>query len=78
MQETSHAGFEIKDYLHEGNGDLWKEALKRPRPHAAWILMEERAEGGDLLAQRAKRDPAFLAGYRRVAEGGGVALYRRD
>ena len=50
MQETSRAGFRIKDYLHEGNGDLWKEALKSPHPHAAWILIEERAEGGDMLA----------------------------
>ncbi len=77
MQETSHAGFHIRDYLHEGNGDLWTEALKGPRPHAAWILIEERAEGGDMLALLARQHPDFLAGYRRVAEGGGVALYRR-
>jgi hypothetical protein len=77
MQETSRAGFRIKDYLHEGNGDLWKEALKRPHPHAAWILIEERAEGGDMLAALVRTNPVFLSGYARVAEGGGVALYRR-
>jgi hypothetical protein len=77
MQETSHAGFRIKDFLHEGNGDLWTEALKVPRPHAAWILIEERAEGGDLLATLSRQNPEYLAGYARVAEGGGVALYRR-
>jgi len=76
MQETSHAGFRIRDYLHEGNGDLWTEALKSPRPHAAWILIEERAEGGDMLALLARQHPGFLSGYQRVAEGGGVALYR--
>jgi hypothetical protein len=78
MQETSHAGFHIRDFLHEGNGDLWTEALKGPRPHAAWILIEERAEGGDLLAVLSRQDPGYLAGYARVAEGGGVALYRRS
>jgi hypothetical protein len=77
MQETSHAGFNIRDYLHEGNGDLWIEALKVPQPHAAWILIEERAEGGDMLAVLSRQHPAFLSGYQRVAEGGGVALYRR-
>jgi hypothetical protein len=77
MQETSHAGFHIHDFLHEGNGDLWIEALRTPRPHAAWILIEERAEGGDLLAALSRRRPEFLSGYKRVAEGGGVALYRR-
>jgi hypothetical protein len=77
MQETSHAGFHIRDYLHEGNGDLWIEALKTPHPHAEWILIEERAEGGDMLAALSRQHPEFLSGYRRVAEGGGVALYRR-
>jgi hypothetical protein len=77
MHETSRAGFRIRDYLHEGNGDLWKEALKGPHPHAAWILIEERAEGGDMLAALSRASPAFLSGYARVAEGGGVVLYRR-
>jgi hypothetical protein len=40
------------------------------------MLIEEKAEGGDMLAERARRDPAFLAGFDRACEGGGVALYR--
>jgi hypothetical protein len=77
MQETSHAGFRLRDFLHEGNGNLWTEALRTPVFHVGWILIEERAEGGDMLFQRAKTDPGFLQGFVRVAEGGGVALYRR-
>jgi hypothetical protein len=76
MQELSHAGFAIRDFLHEGNGDLWKAALPQPSTHVRWLLIEEKAEGGDMLAERARRDPAFLEGFDRVAEGGGVALYR--
>ncbi len=41
-----------------------------------WVVIEERAEGGDALFQAAQRDPHFLDGFVRVAEGGGVALYR--
>jgi hypothetical protein len=77
MQETSHAGFAIRDFLHEGNGDLWLTALDGPYPFAKWILIEEKAQGGDLLARIAREHPHFLDGYRRVCEGAGLALYRR-
>lgn len=77
MQETSHAGFRLRDFLHEGNGDLWKAARDEPERHVKWVLMEERAEGGDELALRARRDPTYLADFTRVAEGGGLVLYRR-
>jgi hypothetical protein len=77
MQETSHAGFRLADFLHEGNGDLWTAALEGPARHVRWVLTEERAEGGDVLAQRARADPAFLRGFTRVADGGGLVLYRR-
>ncbi len=77
MQETSRAGFHVADFLHEGNGDLWLAALEGPRPYAGWLLIEEKAEGGDMLARRAREDPTFLDGFARVCEGAGVALYRR-
>ena len=77
MQEASHAGFVLRDFLHEGNGDLWIEAIKQPRLSVRWILMEEVAEGGDALAQRARTDPGFLDGFERLGDGGGLVLYRR-
>jgi len=77
MQELSQDGFRIRDFLHEGNGDIWVAALEYPDPHVEWLLIEEMAEGGDMLAVRARERPGFLDGYLRVAEGGGVALYRR-
>jgi len=77
MQEASRAGFQIRDFLHEGNGDIWLAALDHPYPFADWILIEEKAEGGDMLAQRAREWRYFLQGYTRVCEGAGVALYRR-
>jgi hypothetical protein len=79
MQELSHAGFDIADFLNEGNGALWEMAMKTgPAPHAGWMLVEEEAEGGDVLAQRIRRDPAFATGMTRICEGGGVALYKRS
>src|SRR6185436_849167 len=74
MQEASRAGFSIRDFLHEGNGDLWLAALVRPLPYADWILIEEKAEGGDMLAELTRAHPEFLTGYRRVCEGAGLAL----
>jgi hypothetical protein len=78
MQETSYAGFAVRDFLHEGNGDLWLTAVDGPYPFAQWILIEEKAQGGDMLARIARERPHFLDGYRRVCEGAGVALYKRD
>ncbi len=77
MQETSAAGLAIRDYVHEGNGPIWDATIARPQTFVGWILVEERAEGGDILAARGRTNPAFLDGFTRVCEGGGVALYRR-
>jgi hypothetical protein len=78
MQELSRERFDIADFVHEGNGVIWNAALDTgPAPHAGWMLVEEQAEGGDVLAQRIRHDPAFARGMKRVCEGGGVALYRR-
>jgi len=77
MQEASHQGFAIRDFLHEGNGDIWLAALERPYLYADWLLIEEKAEGGDILARIARERPSFLSGYARVCDGAGLVLYRR-
>jgi hypothetical protein len=67
----------VRDFLQEGNEQLWVHAATRgPRGFVRWVVIEERAEGGDVLFQAAARDPRFLDGFVRVAEGGGAALYR--
>jgi hypothetical protein len=77
MQEASEQGFAIRDFLHEGNGDIWLAAIESPRRYADWILIEEKAEGGDMLAKIVRARPTFLDGYARVCEGAGLALYKR-
>jgi hypothetical protein len=77
VQELSSIGVNVRDMVHEGNGDLWAAALDRPSAHVGWILVEELSEGGDVLAERSRAKPDFLDGFTRVAEGGGVALYER-
>jgi len=79
MQELSNNGFAIADFINEGNGDIWNLALQTgPAPHAGWMLVEEVAEGGDVLAEHVRHDPAFTRDMTRVCEGGGVALYKRE
>lgn len=79
MQELSADGFALGDFLHEGNGTLWQSAYTRgPAALVGWVLVEERAEGGDALSHRQRAFPRFLDGFDRVCEGGGVALYRRQ
>ena len=76
MQEASRRGFAIRDFLHEGNGDIWLAALDGPRPFVDWVLIEEKAEGGDMLARLAREQPSFLDGYRARLRRRGLALYR--
>lgn len=78
LQELSSAGFDLDDFIHEGSGPIWQRAYYyEPSPFAGWVLVEEAAEGGDMLLQKQKQWPGFLAAYDRVCEGGNVALYRR-
>jgi hypothetical protein len=78
MQELSHEGIGIRDFVHEGNMPLWQEAIESPKGRVGWILVEERAEGGDVLAARARESSKFLTGFRRMCADGGVALYRAE
>ena len=78
MQELSREGFALGDFLHEGNHPMWDSASTRgPAALVGWVLIEERAEGGDVLFKRQQEFPRFLDGFDRVCEGGNVALYRR-
>jgi hypothetical protein len=77
MQEASWHGLDIAEFLHEGNGKLWVHAVESPRHHVRWVLVEERAEGGDVLARRRHDDPSFLTAFDRVVDGGGLVLYKR-
>jgi hypothetical protein len=78
MHELSHAGFDLADFVHEGSGPLWGVALHGdPSLSVGWVVIEEVAEGGDVLFQQSKVLPGFLERFDRVCEGGNVALYRR-
>ena len=76
MQELSHAGIDIRDFVHEGTLPYWQEAIEAPTGRVGWILVEERSEGGDILAERVRAASAFTTGFTRVCADGGVALYR--
>ena len=78
MQELSSAGFDLDDFIHEGSGPIWQHAFYfEPSAFAGWVLVEEAAEGGDMLYQKQQSWPGFLAAYDRVCAGGNVALYKR-
>jgi hypothetical protein len=78
MHDLSQIGIDIHDILHEGNGEIWPDALLGARGHVGWVVVEEKAEGGDSLYRQRQLNPRFLRGFSRVSEGGNVALYRAD
>ena len=69
MQETSADGIDLRDYIHEGIGQIWADSLEHPARHAGWVLIEEQSEGGDVLAARRRERPDFLAGFRSRVRG---------
>ncbi len=77
MHDLSAHGFRFGDFIHEGNGELWKYAVRTPRPFAEWLIVDERIDRGDALFWQGQHNPMYFSGYTRIAEGGGVALYRR-
>jgi hypothetical protein len=79
MHETSAAGLDVRDYIHEGNGGIWRRALDRPALHAGWIVVKaDDVQRRDRLLPLAQSRSDFLDGFMKVAESGGVALYRRQ
>jgi hypothetical protein len=76
MQELSQEGINIRNFVHEGNLPYWQEAIEAPEGRVGWILLEERAEGGDMLAARVRASSSFATGFVRVCADGGVALYK--
>ena len=79
MQEASRVGLAIRDFLHEGNGDIWLAALEQPRPLRR--VDADRGKGRrrrHARATRARDGRSSSTGYERVCEGAGLALYKRE
>jgi hypothetical protein len=76
MQELSREGIGIRDFVHEGNLPYWQEAIESPKGRVGWIIVEERAEGGDMLSAKVRDSSAFTLGFTRVCADGGIALYK--
>ena len=77
MHDLGREGFDIADFIHEGNGEIWSAAAADPAGHARFLMVEERAEGGDLFAHLLRDRPDIAAKFRRVAAAGNVVLYER-
>lgn len=77
MHDLGREGFGIGDFLHEGNGEIWQGAVADPAAHARFLIVEERAEGGDLFAHLLRDRPDIAMKFERIAAGGNVALYLR-
>ena len=76
MQELSVIGMPLRSFVHEGNGDLWLDAVRSPRRHVGWILVESRNDSRDAIASRLAENPDLLDGFTEVASAGDVTLYK--
>ena len=67
--DCRRAGFHLRDFLHEGNGDIWLARSKARGRSPAGFSSRKKPEGGDMLAKLARENPPFLDGFSRVVRG---------
>jgi hypothetical protein len=63
----------VREIVHEGNEDLWKEALQHPAAVAAWVIIYPWDPLGELTRTR----PGFPEGFVAVRRLGSATLYAR-
>ena len=78
MHDLGKAGFDIKDFLHEGNGEIWRFAMLQPRGHAGWLIIEGDAEGERADDGEAGTDAGGEVGEREVGQHGVALLSEWD
>jgi cellulose synthase/poly-beta-1,6-N-acetylglucosamine synthase-like glycosyltransferase len=73
------AGFDFRDVIYEGSGNLWDQALANPSMYVTWIVAYP-ANPVDLVSQRITlHSETFLSQFTLVAtDKTGVSLYHRD
>jgi hypothetical protein len=78
MHDLGQEGFRIRDFLHEGNGEIWAAAVDDPAAHVRYLIALERPDerGGDMFFHLLKARPEVAAQFQRIVAGGNVALYR--
>jgi hypothetical protein len=46
---------------------MWADSLVEAGRHVSWVLIEELAEGGDVLARLSRESPEFLYMARQIS-----------
>ena len=78
MQELSHVGIDIRDFVHEGNLPYWQEAIEAPRGRVGWILDRGARRGRGYAGGTRTCFLGLHFRFTRVCADGGVALYRAE
>ncbi len=78
MQELSHAGINIRDFVHEGTLPYWQEAIEAPRDVSDGFWSRSAPRAATCWPARARASSAFTTGFTRVCADGGVALYKSE
>src|SRR6185503_20228342 len=61
----------LREIVHEGNKDLWEEAMQRPAAVAAWVVIYP----WDPLGEMTRTRPGFPEGFVPVRRLGSATLY---
>ena len=74
------SGLPIKELIHEGNRNLWWEALQDPSTYARWIVMSGTQPGltADAVLNALHDSPVVAQNYTKTFDSRGLTVYRRN
>lgn len=67
----------MKDFIYEGNRDIWLRSLVTPQKYAKWVVMTNAGNALDFVARKLEHNPQFLKNYRFVARKNNINIYER-
>lgn len=77
--DGSDAGFNFRDVIYEGSGDLWNSALHNPAAYVTWVVANLSSPADIVSQQIGLHSQAFLSQFTLVAsDKSDILLYHRN
>lgn len=67
----------MKEFIYEGNRDIWLGSLITPQKYAQWVVMTNAGNALDFVARKLEHNPQFVKNYQFVARKNNINIYER-
>jgi len=70
-------GLPMKQFIHEGTGELWDSALENPTSYADYVVMRTN-DNLDLVSKNVEESPNFFSNYSLVYDDEFADIYKKN